>query len=60
VRAGHILKVSEHGVLQTPLVEFHQIYNLGAAWNKDEMVIFSGQKVKRSKVKVTARPTMVK
>jgi len=37
--------------------ELHQIYNLGAVGNKGELIRF---KVKRSKVKVTARPVMVK
>ena len=35
------------------LAEFHQIYDLGALGDNDELVNFWGQKAKRPKVKVT-------
>jgi len=39
------------------LWEFHQIYAFSAVEDKDELIRFE---IKRSKVKATARPNMVK
>jgi len=50
----HIFKVCEH---TNYLWEFYQIYNLDAAGDKNELIRFE---IKRSKVKVTARPDVVR
>jgi len=43
--SGHILKVCEqHDILQT--IKFHHIYNFGAVGHKDELIRFSGLKIK--------------
>jgi len=54
----HLLKVCEHDILQTVRWESHQIYNLGAVLDIDEVVI--DFEVERSYVKVTAKPNMIK
>ena len=42
--------------------EFHQIYNFGAFWDKDEQIRFRGQKIKgqgRDKVSSGQKPTFL-